>query len=110
MKIFNRNSTRSLVSVVALMLGIGGATVSQHAVAQTANRVVIASQQGALSSLPAWVAVEQGFFKKRGVEAELIPSASAVAAVSAAIRGDIDVFSANPSNTSGIRNGLFGHP
>ncbi|MBI4524027.1 MAG: ABC transporter substrate-binding protein [Deltaproteobacteria bacterium] len=79
-------------------------TPSEQALAQTAEKVIVAIPSIGLSQLPLFVAQEKGFYKQEKLEALLVVMDGTIAA-RATIAGDIDFLLAFASGISAIVNG-----
>lgn len=92
----------AMVSVTMAACGSGASLASTKPHGRSASRapsaVTVKFQvyQGNLVNLVTYVATEEGFFKKNGIKAQLVPIGSSVAGAAALTAGSIDVLSASP--------------
>jgi NitT/TauT family transport system substrate-binding protein len=102
----NKTSLLILSFFVYFTLMIGAARDSVAAESQPIKKIAIAYSGISASQSPAWVAYEQGFFKKNGLDVQLIFIESGSRTVQTLISGD--VAAAQVAGTSVIQSGLKG--
>jgi len=94
MKIFGTNQKRvrvfgfACIAVLTVLCG-GAATAAEKAPAPPLEKIRIAYSSISGNQAPAWVAYEKGFFRKNGLDAELIFIEAGSRSVNALLSGDV---------------------
>ncbi len=90
----NRAGSRWLLVLAVAALSVAGGCGSGAGGENRPLRVQVFT--GAYSSIPVHVAVEQDFFRGRGLKVELLPANSSSAAIAALIGGSMDIVESAP--------------
>ena len=88
-----RRGQSSLVFAAILLVVVGGCGAASDSKTRPVRVQVFI---GAYSSMPVHVAAEKGFFRKHGLDVELLPANSSSAAVAALIGGSMDIVESAP--------------